>query len=209
MNTETHIEAYEPGNPLALLAHLVGRLLTWIVVAGVATFVVWASMGTMAQPAPIPRATEDGWQRYQATAFAFSYPADWTVRPPSEQSEAYRLAPADQDNGARVTIAYLPASNVDLAQIERMGVAHVERNEAITRHFLRILPRTRLASRVAARVRYTADLNSGERVEGLWVAIPQPDGRVLAFILDVYPDAHFKTVHHTFKRLLASVTLEG
>lgn len=107
------------------------------------------------------------------------------------------------------TIEQRGAACCFIRQVERAGVAHVERNEAITRHFLRILPRTRLAERVVARVRYIADLDSGQRVEGLWVAIPRSDGCVLTIVLNVYPGAYFNGVHHTFKRLLASITLDG
>ena len=206
---KTLIRSFEPETPLAFPKSLLRRLLTGVVVAVGAVFVVWSSMGSMAQPAPTPGATDDDWQRHQAATFAFSYPAGWTLRPPSEAREAYRLAPSGQAEGTHVTIAYLPEATPDLAQVERKGVAHVEGNEAVTRHFLRILPRTRLAGRVAARVRYTADLDSGQRVEGLWVAIPQADGRVLTVVLDVYPGAYFNGVHHTFRRLLASITLDG
>ena len=87
------------------------------------------------------------------------------------------------------------------------GYTPVERNDAVTRHYLRIMPKTRLGGKVAARVRFTADLVSGERVEGLWIGVPQADGQVLSFVLNVYPDAYFNGVHHTFKQLLASVSL--
>ena len=185
------------------------RMLVGAALGTVALFVIWASMGSMAQPAPTPGLTEDGWQRYETPDFAFSYPAEWSVSAPTEADAAYRLAPEGTDAGTHVAIAPLPTITTDLAKIERMGVAYVERNEAVTRHFLRIMPRMRLADRVAARVRFTADLASGERVEGLWVGVPQADGQVLSFVLNVYPDAYYNGVHHTFRRLLSSVTLGG
>ena len=209
MKTDTAIHAYEPEAPMALPFPALRRLLFGVAVGAVALFVIWASMGTMAQPAPIPGPAEDGWQRYEAPAFAFSYPAEWSVSAPTETEAAYRLAPQGTDAGTHVAISVLPEMTTDLARIERMGVAYVERNEAVTRHYLRIMPRMRLDDRVAARVRFTADLASGERVEGLWVGVPQADGQVLSFVLNVYPDAYYNGVHHTFRRLLSSVTLGG
>ena len=185
------------------------RMLLGAALGMLAIFVIWSSMGSMAQPAPTPDAPQDGWQRYQAKTFAFSYPAGWTVSAPDQDAGAYRLAPEGTEAGTHVAIALLPAASVDLAKIERMGIAHVERNDAVSRHYLRIMSRTRLDDRVAARVRFTADLVSGERVEGLWVGVPQADGQVLSFVLNVYPDAYFNGVHHTFKRLLSSVSLDG
>ena len=207
MKTDTALHAYEPETPMALPFPTLRRLIVGAAVGVVALFVIWTSMGSMAQPAPTLGLAEDGWQRYQAPAFAFSYPAAWSVSAPAEAEAAYRLAPEGTEAGTHVAIAVLPPSTTDLARIERMGVAYVERNEAVTRHYLRIMPRMRLDDRVAARVRFTADLASGERVEGLWVGVPQADGQVLNFVLNVYPDAYYNGVHHTFRRLLSSVTL--
>ena len=209
MKTDTVINAFKPEIPLILPFPVIRRLLIGAALGALAIFVIWTSMGSMAQPAPTPDATEDDWQRYQAETFAFSYPAGWTVSVPDQDVAAYRLAPSGKDVGTHVAMALLPAASVDLAQIERMGIAHVERNDAIVRHYLRIMPRTRLDDQVAVRVRFTADLVSGERVEGLWVGLPQADGQVLSIVLNVYPDAYFNGVHHTFKRLLSSVSLGG
>ena len=186
-----------------------GRLFIGVALGALALFVIWASMSSMAQPAPTPGLTEDGWQRYEAQAFAFSFPADWAISAPTEQDAAYRLGPERAQARTHVAITVLPTTTTDLTKIERMGVAYVERNEAVTRHYLRIMPRMRLDDRVAARVRFTADLASGERVEGLWVGVPQADGSVLNFVLNVYPDAYFNSVRHTFRRLLSTVTLGG
>lgn len=205
MKTDTILNTFEPKTPLALIR----RLFIGAALGLLALFVIWASMGTMAQPAPTPDAPEDGWQQYQAETFAFSYPAGWTVSVLDQDRAAYRLAPEGVDGGTHVAMTLLPAASADLAQIERMGIAHVERNDAVSRHYLRIMPKTRLGDRIAARVRFTADLVSGERVEGLWVGIPQADGQVLSIVLNVYPDAYFNGVKHTFKRLLSSVSWGG
>ena len=209
MKTDTITQAFDPEAPLAIPLSVIRRFFLGSAVVLVSLFVVWASMGSMAQPAPNPGITKDGWHRYKAPSFAFSYPTAWAVNAPGQgDATSYRLAPqADAGTGTHVAIAYLPTTTTNLDQIERLGVAHVERDDTIARHYLRIMTPTRLADRVAARVRFTADLVSGERVEGLWVGIPQEDGQVLSFVLNVYPDDYFNGVHHTFKRLLASITL--
>ncbi len=207
MKTDTVIKSFEPEASLSLPFPVTRRMLVGAGLGILAIFVIWASMGSMAQPAPVLDVQKDGWQRYQAETFAFSYPAGWTVSASDQDEAAYRLAPDGVEAGTHVAIALLPAASADLAQIERMGIAHVERDDAVARHYLRIMPKTRLADHVAARVRFTTDLVSGERVEGLWVGVPQADGQVLSLVLKVYPDAYFNGVHHTFKRLLASVSL--
>ena len=207
MKTDTVIKSFEPKAPLTLPFPVLRRMLIGAAAGMLAIFVIWASMGSVAQPAPVLDVQEDGWQRYQAETFTFSYPAGWTVSASDQEEAVYRLAPEGVDGGTHVAIALLPAASADLARIERMGIAHVERDDAVARHYLRIMPRTRLDDRVAARVRFTADLVSDERVEGLWVGVPQADGQVLSLVLNVYPDAYFNGVHHTFKRLLASIAL--
>ena len=209
MHTDTAIQAYEPEAPLTPSLPVLRRMLFGAALGVLAILVIWASMGSMAQPAPTPKPAEDDWQRYHAESFAVSHPADWTVRAPDQETEAYRLAPAGTEVGTHVAIMLHPAASTELAQIERMGIAHIEHNDAVERHYLRIMPRMRLDGRIAARVRFTADLASGERVEGLWVGVPQAEGQVLSIVLNVYPDAYFNGVHHTFKRLLASVSLGG
>lgn len=205
IKTVTH--AYDPQAPLRLPDSVLRRLLTGIALALALLFILWSAVGSMAQPAPAPSGTSNDWQPYQADAFAFSYPAGWTVRKLEGQA-THHLAPDAEAGGTHVAIAAVPAASADLGQIERMGVAYIEHNDAVVRHYLRIMPRTRMAGRAAARVRFTADLASGERIEGIWVGVPGPEGQVFSFVLNVYPDAYFNGVRHTFKRLLASVLLD-
>lgn len=205
MRTKTIIHAFEPDTPLALPVSLIQRFFIGMGMAVVALFVLWATMGTMAQPAPSHLERE--WQRYESDGFAFSYPPDWSVDALPEGG--FRLTPVGRSGGTHIAVAYIAGAVTDLEHVERLGVAHIEQQAAVARYFLRILPRTRLADRAVAQVRYTADLRSGERVEGVWVGIPQANGRVLTFELSAYPDTYFNGINHTFNRLLASVTVKG
>ncbi len=183
------------------------RPVGWAGMVVVAALVLWASLGAASRPVPLMRLSEMGWQQYRTASLQFVRPAGWEVAPLAEGAEGFRLTPPGGADGTHIALAYLPAAAPDLRAVERLGVAHVERNEALARHYVRILPRTRMAGRAAAQVRFSGYLASGAQVEGVWSGTPLPDGRVLAVSLEVHSGTSFKSAYAVYRQVLPSVRL--
>ena len=186
------------------LAWLLRRPSMWMALLPVAVAVVW-SMDTLGQPTPLMHLTEAPWETHETAELAFALPAHWTVT--TTEDGSLRLAEQDVTGGAVITLAFAPEAPATMEAIEREGVRLIEQNPAIRRHFVRIDGRARLAGRAAARLQYTADLASGQRVDAIWMAVPIDDGRLLGLTLTVPEDAYFTAADALFRRFIQSVTL--
>lgn len=176
----------------------------WATLLPVALAVSW-SVGSLGQPTSMMPLSQASWQTHQAEGITFSLPDHWSVTESDDGS--LRLAEAATPDGPAITVTFAPEAPKTLGDIERYGVLLVERDPAITRHFLRIGQRARIAGRAAVRLQYTADFAAGHRIDATWMALPLDDGRLLGFTLTVPTNAYHTAANALFRRFVQSVSL--
>ncbi len=197
-----------PHTVLESIFRLLRHPVLWAALLLTAVLLLWATAGAAGQPVPLMHTTEAAWPRHEAAGLAFAHPPDWSVTPLPDAA-GLRLAPADAPAGTHVALTFVDDAPADLAAVERLGVVRLERDAGFDRHYVRILPRTRVDGQPAVQLRYTAYLTDGTHIEGLWIATPMPDGRLLSTSLVVHPGSYFKSVRSLYRKVLGTLQTTG